>query len=119
MRRYSVIAQSDQTWKVIVGLVLLIGGAVIGASVTFLPYLRAVASDFGQFYNVRALSTAVAAVGFAYLCIAIRCPKCGAKWIWMAVSGKLGARSLDALVLLNRCPTCGYAGRQETDRTAL
>src|SRR5579864_3933953 len=104
----SVIAQSDQTWKVVVGLVLLIGGAATGFGVSFLPHLRAITIDRGLFNDLQAVSTAAGAAGFVYLCLAVRCPKCGARWIWMAVNGKLGTRSLDALVTLCRCPRCGY-----------
>ena len=119
MRGNSIISQSGQIWKVIVGLALLIGGAAAGVSVSFVPYLRAVTISLGQFDNLQAVSTVAAAAGFVCLCLTIRCPNCSAKWIWMAVNGKLGTRSLDALATLDRCPTCGYPGQQSTGGTAL
>jgi len=62
----------------------------------------------GWFDSTQAISTAVAAAGFAYMCLMISCPRCGTRWIWLAVSGKLGARSLDSLLTLDKCPKCGY-----------
>jgi hypothetical protein len=111
----SVIAKSDQIWKVIVGLSLLVIGAAVGLCVSSIPYLRTEAVGSGEFNILQAVSTAAAAAGFVYLCTRIRCPRCGAKWVWMAVNGKLGARSLDALATLDRCPTCGYGGYQLMD----
>ena len=87
---------------------MLVGGAGTDMIVSFVPEVRAVTIAHGQFYNLQTVSILVAAVGFAYLCTRVRCPKCGAKWIWMAANGKL--KSLDALITLDRCPTCGFAG---------
>lgn len=106
----SVIVESEQVWKVVLGLALLIGGGATNLAVSFIPYLRELTEGLQIFYSIRAVSTAAAAVGFVYLCLSVRCPRCGAKWIWMAATGKFGPGSLDALITLDRCPTCGYPG---------
>lgn len=108
VHRRSIILQSRQLWKVIAGLLLLIIGAAVGVAVSFIPYLRTEAAVSGRFNSLQAISTVAAVAGFVYLCMGVRCPRCGAKWVWMAVNGKLGAGSLDALVTLDRCPTCRY-----------
>jgi predicted RNA-binding Zn-ribbon protein involved in translation (DUF1610 family) len=110
VQRRSVIAKSDQVWKVVVGLIFLIGGGVTDATVTLLAYSHGPLANNGQLYNVQAISTVLAALGFGYLCTRIRCPQCGAKWIWMGVTGKLNPKSLDTLLTLERCPKCGYTG---------
>jgi hypothetical protein len=109
--RGSIIAKSDQIRKVAIGLILLIGGGATGAIVTLLladPH-GAFANNQGM-YDAQAVSTGLALAGFVYLCMRVRCPQCGAKWIWMGVTGRLRPKSLDTLVTLERCPTCGYAG---------
>lgn len=107
----SIFATSRQVWKLILGLIFLIGGGATDAIVTLL-----LANPHGAFahnegmYDVQAMSTALALMGFVYLCTRVRCPQCGAKWIWMGVTGKLNPKSLDTLLTLERCPTCGYTG---------
>lgn len=112
MHTHSVIAQSGQIWKVIIGLLLLIGGAATDMAASFIMRNNDLAS-------LQVLSTAAAAAGFLYLCTRVQCPRCRAKWIWMAVSGKLGPRSLDALISLDQCPKCGYAGQQSGHKVDL
>lgn len=113
--RRAVIAKSNQIWKVIGGLILLIGGGATDVVVTLLAYSQGSLAKNDQLYNVQAISTAVALLGFAYLCARIRCPRCGAKWVWMGVTGKLNPKSLDTLLTLESCPTCGYAGPEHSE----
>jgi hypothetical protein len=107
---HSLIAESTQIWKVILGVGLLIGGAATSMAFSFVPYLHALAADRWQLEVLEPVSIAVSAVGFVYLCLAVQCPECRARWIWLAVSGKLKPPSLNTLVILDRCPTCGYEG---------
>lgn len=108
MQTRSIISQAHQMWKAILGAVLLVGGAATDMIVSFMPRVRTATMTQGQFYDLQLVGLVVAAAGFAYLCTRVRCPKCGARWIWMAANGKL--KSLDALVTLDRCPTCEFAG---------
>lgn len=108
----SVISKSDQGWKVIAGLACLIGGGATDVVVTVLAYSQGSLANNDQMYNIQAASAAVAIFGFVYLCVRIRCPQCGAKWVWMGVTGKLNPKSLDTLVTLEKCPTCGYTGHE-------
>lgn len=107
----SLFATSRQIWKLVVGLIFLFGGGATSTVVTFLlskPHGAFVISE--GVYNLRAVSTALALLGFVYLCTQVRCPRCRAKWIWMGVSGKLNPKSLETLVTLELCPKCGYPG---------
>jgi hypothetical protein len=63
MRGNSIISQSGQIWKVVVGLTLLIGGAVAGVSVSFVSYLRAVTINLGATGNINPAELALAAAG--------------------------------------------------------
>ncbi len=113
----SVIARSNQSWKLILGLILLVGGAVTDAIVSFIAHSHGSAVDNSRRYNLQAVSVALAAAGFVYLCVGIRCPRCGTRWIWMAVTGKLNPKALDTLLTLERCPTCGHGGENSPGQT--
>jgi len=95
---------------VIVGLALLFGGIGTDMSISFVPYLRAIAANHWQLQVLEPASIAASAVGIVYLFLAVQCPQCGARWIWMAANGKL-----KGLVILDRCPKCGYAGMNSGD----
>jgi hypothetical protein len=114
MPRRSVVTKSNQGWKVFAGLACLIVGGATDVIVTALAYARGSAANNDQMYNIQAASAAVAIIGFAYLCTRIRCPRCGAKWVWMGVAGKLHPKSLNTLLTLEKCPICGYAGHEHS-----
>jgi len=103
-----VIAQSNQTWKVIIGIVLLITGSAACFIVTYMAASHS--PTITQWYGLQVVGMLVGMAGFVYLCTGVRCPRCGARWIWMAVTGKLGHKSLDAILTLERCPRCGFTG---------
>ena len=42
----------------------------------------------------------------------IRCPKCRAPWLWMAVSTQNYNRWGDWIFALKACPKCGYDGKE-------
>jgi peptidoglycan/LPS O-acetylase OafA/YrhL len=108
MKSRSVIARSHQIWKVVVGAVLLVTGSAACLVVTYMAASHSPRVD--QWYGLQVLGMVIGFAGFVYLCAGTRCPQCGAKWIWMGVMGRLSPKSLDTLLTLERCPTCGYAG---------
>jgi len=46
-------------------------------------------------------------LSFIFACVSIKCPFCGAKWFWSAVSGKGDKVWLFWLNSLRSCPKCG------------
>lgn len=46
-----------------------------------------------------------------FSCISIRCPVCGARWFWLAVSRKHGVGGIDWFLSQQVCPVCGYSGK--------
>jgi DNA-directed RNA polymerase subunit RPC12/RpoP len=52
-------------------------------------------------------------------CLAVRCPRCSARWLWMAVSEQSHTRYLKWLAELNACPRCGYPGTASRAETGL
>jgi hypothetical protein len=41
-----------------------------------------------------------------YICIAVRCPTCGARWVYMSLGATIWSKWVDWLVKLERCPRC-------------
>ena len=53
-----------------------------------------------------ALLTIMGGVGLVYLCVAIRCPDCGARWFWLMASTRTGD-PLHWNMMSDRCTSCG------------
>ncbi len=52
-------------------------------------------------------SSIIGLLGFVFACANIKCPECGAKWFWLAVSEKGFRKWLFWLISLEVCPDCG------------
>ena len=52
--------------------------------------------------------------GFVYGCSAIRCPDCGARWLWLGVSGKSAGHWLPWLLNQSNCPKCKGANSDKS-----
>src|SRR6266545_452903 len=48
--------------------------------------------------------------GLLFACIGVRCPKCRARWVWMAVSERCSTTYGTWLIALSACPRCGDDG---------
>ena len=95
-----MLARSGQLWKVVgATCAVFLGGAAL---------LYGVASDTadraGLLWIVAGMLLAFGGLTFA--CAAVRCPKCGARWVWMAVSQRSSSEYGTWLVALSRCPKC-------------
>jgi hypothetical protein len=52
------------------------------------------------------------AFGFIFSCTAIRCAKCGARWVWLGVKGQSSGAWLAWLLSQSVCPVCKSAGER-------
>jgi len=76
----SVLARTDQVWKVLVAVcVVFVGGATL-----FYGVVSNTPNGAGSLWIVGGMLLTFA--GLAYACLSVRCAKCGARWVWMAVS---------------------------------
>jgi DNA-directed RNA polymerase subunit RPC12/RpoP len=100
----NVIGRSGQGWKFSIGclavagvalLVLVASGPLDGADAAALAAVAAVAA-----------SVVVALV----LTLVVRCPDCGVRWIWFAVSRQDSHAWIGWLRTLQACPGCGFRG---------
>ena len=56
---------------------------------------------------------------FFITCLAVRCPRCSARWLWRAVSEQSHTRFLKWLAEQTACPQCGYPGTASRTETRM
>lgn len=86
----SVIRLTGQYWKLAVGVLALLIGS-------FAPMVEASGISWTS-------GTVVACAGYAFTCLAVRCPGCGSRWFWQAA---LDASLYAPLFKRTACPKCG------------
>jgi hypothetical protein len=97
MQTRSLIAA--QSWKLYVGLALVIGGAIL----MWLP--DAVSGALTYMNAVGGLS---AAAGIAWLLFSLACPRCSLRLFPYAISTQDASGWLQWLMHSSSCPRCGY-----------
>lgn len=113
MLEHSVIGRTGQAGKAVIAL----GGLILGGAISLLPL-----QFFGEPASTPAvlvkLGAALFSLGcFFYGCRAIRCPACGARWVWDAVSGRAVNAWLASLLRTPNCPSCGHPDRRRPPNT--
>lgn len=100
-----LIVRSGQARKLVVGVALLAGGFLLLLLGAFMMKPLTV----GKLVSLSIAASALCVAGFAYLCLAIRCRNCGARWIWLLASKRPGNPGhFDHHS--DRCPLCGNRG---------
>jgi hypothetical protein len=98
----SILYRTDQSWKfrlllgVYVAAVIVFGAQWLRGSAWFLP--------------VTFFGSVVAAASLAVPWWSIRCPRCGTRWFWLAISQKHTDNWYKWLASQSTCPVCGYNG---------
>jgi endogenous inhibitor of DNA gyrase (YacG/DUF329 family) len=104
MIRRSLLSSSGQLWKLYLSLILIILGGVLllvaGMNTEQLTPGSGFLLVFGAF--------SLMAIGLLGGGLSVRCPKCGAKLLWKAISEAPASRWLHWLVTLSECPVCGH-----------
>ena len=94
----TLIERSRQRWKLAasfigmsLGTTLVVAGHEPGSGIT-LPLVGALLAVAGLLFGV----------------LAIRCPCCGARWVWLAVSEQPASRWFQWLDSQTACPSCEH-----------
>lgn len=61
----------------------------------------------GWFPIITLFGILVGLVSFVFPSLAIKCPACGARWFWLAISKKHSTNWFDWLMTQTSCPACG------------
>lgn len=101
----SVVMKTGQAWKLRLFIVLMLcgGSAMFGAQF-----------KLGGDYSTEFLGvgTLVALLSFVFASLAIRCPSCGARWFWLAISRLDQHQWFNAVINVPACPQCNFTGEQ-------
>jgi predicted RNA-binding Zn-ribbon protein involved in translation (DUF1610 family) len=105
VRQQSILYRTGQKLKfwippvfVLLGSITILGTQLFQDNLTHTGYVR-----------ILAIAIVVDAVGLIFPLFAISCPRCGAKWLWLAYSRSPG-KWYQWLLSQSACPNCGYAG---------
>ena len=96
----SLITKSSQNWKLTFGGVLSICG--------FVTLVYGLRGEGNSNTNVAIGGLLLGLLSFVATWFSIRCPRCGAPWLWMAVSKQKHLQWLDWLYDQKVCPKCGH-----------
>ena len=89
-------------WKLgLAALALAVAGIgmVLGETI-----LSSISAD--RYVAVMMSSVVIGLGSLVFACVALRCPCCQARWVWMAVSGQAPIEWLPWLMSLVQCPRC-------------
>ena len=102
MFQNSIIRHSGQMWKLhLATLGLAISGiGMVAAKVEINSMSPA------HFAEAMIGSVLVGLAAIAFACGSVRCPRCGARWVWMVVNGEAHDAWVRWLSDLRRCPKC-------------
>ena len=92
-----IVSKTGQLWKFYLAFIVL-GLCAFGP--------KLVARWFEVPFWVVIVAPFAGLGAFALACFSIRCPKCGANWLWDAVSGKDHRKWLEWFWTLEECPSC-------------
>jgi hypothetical protein len=98
----SFLERTEQSKRFLTGCGLFL---LLGASLVF-TFLYADLTDRFVFVFV-SLVVATLLVGL-WLCLAIRCPRCQAKIVWIALCEQGAGHWLVWLLALTKCPRCNF-----------
>src|SRR3989442_13938875 len=102
MFQVSIIRHSGQMWKLHVAtLALAVSGIGMVTSKIQINSISPI-----QFAGTMIGSVVVGLAALVFACSSVRCPRCGARWVWMAVSGEGHEAWVRWLSNLRRCPQC-------------
>jgi hypothetical protein len=100
---HSVMVKTGQSWKVLVfGCGSMLSAFSLVAGVTLLDGKAITLALCLVLIGVVAFATSL-----AFACFSIRCPHCGARWIWLAVTRSGAIDWAFSLALRHICPACG------------
>lgn len=101
----SALQRSGQAWKVwILSIGTLISVVIIIGALWF---QRSFPEKW--FPVAMLIASFMILISFTFTAMAIRCPRCRARWYWLAISKGERSSWLDRLTL-SICPICGYPG---------
>lgn len=109
----SVIRKTGQWWKVQLGFWMM--------ALTVVPLM--INDTYYKFFEVdfelHILGIFAGMAAFFFILLSVRCPECGAKWLWLAASKRgIVERWGKPVLFLTECPECKLKGNAEQKNKA-
>ena len=101
----SVIKKTGQIWKGAASAALVIGGFLV----MMVGLLTLSSGRPSVTFGLAIAGIMLGAAGFIFACASVRCPKCGARWLWLAIRYQPAGLWLLWVMNQQRCPTCNYS----------
>lgn len=92
----TLLHRTGQQWKLVTSVVVLCGGFGLMALGIHREHVEMAFAGMG-------VSVSSLLLG----CLSVRCPQCGAPWLWVAMSTQTMSTWLTWLTTLSACPRCG------------
>ncbi len=103
----TLIVRSRQQRKLLLGLVWL---PIVGLGLVLATLMGYVGNSPGEKAGFAIAGVVVAVASYMWMAMSVRCPTCGTKLLWHAMSSKSPDEWLHWLITLERCPSCGNDG---------
>jgi hypothetical protein len=107
--RASFLARSKQQWKLLIGSAMFVGGSTL----MFMATSGSSSADDTRFAFFLLSGLALMIIATAWLALSIRCPQCGSKFFWLAVSKEHVGSWGSSLLTRADCPVCGHVPPHE------
>jgi hypothetical protein len=105
IRSESALFRTGQVWK----FWLMPIGTILGAVILLWTEAHKNSLSGSEFFMALIFSVLVEAISLIFPIIGIRCPRCGARWLWIAVS-RSGNDKWFHQLFQTSCPSCGFNG---------
>ena len=100
----SIIVRSKQSWKAVAAFATFLVGCAVSAVGSFGQFSLAPEQQFLVAMGGIVIAIAAGVFGLA----AIRCPRCGARWIWLTIRKASASSWLMTLLSCQSCPVCKW-----------
>jgi len=103
----TILAISGQLAKAAISLALFLAGVLL----TIVGSLGWISSSAEAQFDLAVAGIFVALGAGIYAVTSIRCPKCGARWVWLAVSKSHSSSWMATILGGDKCPVCDWNGK--------
>jgi hypothetical protein len=112
--RDSLLYHTGQAWK----YWMHIWSTLVGVFLAFLAIWFGGVSPTGYYMLLLLAGLTITVIGIVFAVFSIKCPNCGARWYWSAVTKKHEIGGINWFLTLKACPVCGATGKDADDKRA-
>ena len=103
----TILATSGQLAKAAISLALFLAGVLL----TIVGSLGSASSSAEIQFDLAVAGIFVALGAGTFAVTSIRCQKCGARWVWVALGKSHSSSWMATLLCRDKCPRCDWNGK--------